>query len=318
MKNPIRVLSIDGGGIRGIIPLYFLAQLEEASGKRAHEIFDVIAGTSTGGIIALGLSKYTAREILNLYLENATEIFQRRWWIKGPKYSAEAKHAYLSKIFGSTPLSAAKVPTLVTAFDISRDLTYRLCSHWSDDILLMNRLDMTMADAASATSAAPTYFAPHMVESTVSGAPDIRYHHAFLDGGVFANNPSMESVVYALDLYPRINRKDIKLLSLSTGSRDVKYKGEDVATWWQLSWLGPIIHILMDGTSKTVEAGVDALLDDGHFRIKPILHHSDGELDNYSDDNMHSLLLDAENMTKAHKKELKTWTKIARQKENKK
>jgi len=145
----------------------------------------------------------------------------------------------------------------------------------------------------------------------VKEAPSIKYHHSFLDGGVFANNPSMEAIVYALDLYPAINRKDIRILSLSTGSKDVIYDGNDVASWWQISWLGPIIHILMDGTSKTVEAGVDALIDAGHYRVKPFLHHSDGALDSIGQENLHNLLLDAENMTKDFRDTLQVWTEYA-------
>ncbi|HEY7328780.1 MAG TPA: patatin-like phospholipase family protein [Gemmataceae bacterium] len=183
-----RVLAIDGGGIRGIIPASFLERLEYHSGKRVHELFDLIAGTSTGGILALGYVTppygKTAGELLDLYRMNGHVIFgSKKWWgpLFRPKYDVGPLERLMDKYFGETLLSKAIVPTLVTSYDIHlrRNQVFKSWETGRD-----MRKDYKMKDVARATSAAPTYFEPAVLGEGV-----------FVDGGLMANNPA--GVAYA-------------------------------------------------------------------------------------------------------------------------
>ncbi|HEY9712131.1 MAG TPA: patatin-like phospholipase family protein, partial [Chroococcales cyanobacterium] len=114
MPKTWRILSIDGGGIRGLIPATILAQIEELTGKRIHELFDLIAGTSTGAIISLGLTKpdpsgqaeFTARSLRDLYERDAPQIFRNpaSWWenLLRPKYHSGAIRKIMEHNFGES------------------------------------------------------------------------------------------------------------------------------------------------------------------------------------------------------------------------
>ena len=199
MAQRYRILSIDGGGIRGIIPAVVLAEIEQRSGKRIFELFDMFAGTSTGGILSLALAapgddrgaRWSARDLIALYLENGPVIFRRSLWhritsagsILDEKYEASGLESVLKKSFGEAQLSEALVEVLVTAYDIEgRDPFF----FKRRKAIQANEDDYPMWEAARATSSAPTYFEPYRLktESPVG-------YYALVDGGVFATNPSM-------------------------------------------------------------------------------------------------------------------------------
>src|SRR5438128_10159622 len=117
----IKVLSIDGGGIRGIIPAVILGELQRRLAKNLYEVFDLIAGTSTGGIIALGIGTrckkgdsglaqpYTPGDLEDLYVKNGPAIFKKSWFtflkeLIRPKYSPRALESTLAQYFGNTQL----------------------------------------------------------------------------------------------------------------------------------------------------------------------------------------------------------------------
>lgn len=169
-QDIFKVLSIDGGGIRGIIPAMILAKIEKETKKSIAENFDLIAGTSTGGILALGLSKkgdtggpqYEAQDLVNIYEKRGSEIFDRSFW-KGvssvvgfadEKYSHEGIEKVLDEYFGTASLKDACTRTLISCYDISEREPLFLKS-WKE-----NNGSVKMKDAARATSAAPTYFEP--------------------------------------------------------------------------------------------------------------------------------------------------------------
>ena len=200
-----RILAIDGGGIRGVFPAAFLAKLEEQCGKPIGEYFDLIAGTSTGGIIAIGLGMgLRASEILDLYESQGPAIFAQEdtggkgWaarqlrkakhYFWGPKYDPANLKAALTTVFADKRLGDARTRLLIPSWHAERQKVYifKTAHHHR---LAMDYKELAV-DAALATSAAPTYFRQHVTESGVG----------LVDGGIWANNPTGLAVVEAIGL----------------------------------------------------------------------------------------------------------------------
>lgn len=221
--KPFRILSIDGGGIRGILPAALLTEFENRylGGRSAGTYFDMIAGTSTGGIIALGLSiGMSASEILKLYLDHGEAIFPP---IRPPfrklksglrflhslaryQYERQPLERELRKLFGDRQLGEARTRLCIPAFDGFTEVHIFKTPHHPDF-----KLDWReeMVTVALATSAAPTFF-------SVYKNGDRR----FADGGVWANNPVMVALVDALSCYA-LDRRQIQILSLGCGESDM-------------------------------------------------------------------------------------------------
>lgn len=221
--KPFRILSIDGGGIRGILPAALLTEFEihHLGGRSAGAYFDMIAGTSTGGIIALGLSiGMKASEILKLYLDHGEEIFPP---IRPPfkrlksglrflhsitryQYERQPLERELRVLFGDRQLGEARTRLCIPAFDGFTEVHIFKTPH-HPDFKLDWREDMVTA--ALATSAAPTFF-------SVYKNGDRR----FADGGVWANNPVMVALVDALSCHA-LERRQVHILSLGCGESDM-------------------------------------------------------------------------------------------------
>lgn len=211
MIAPRRILSIDGGGIKGAMPAAFLATVEEVTGKRLLDHFDLIAGTSTGGILALGLGLgLSAADLLAFYEEKGPGIFAqervagasmfRRLWrrlrnkarsarqLVLPKYSPAALRAALEEAFGDRTLGESQTRLVIPAFDRQRCAVHifktphheRLLTDWKQRAV----------DVALATAAAPTYLPGHRLANGIS----------LLDGGIWANNPAGVAVVEAIGI----------------------------------------------------------------------------------------------------------------------
>ena len=199
------ILSIDGGGIRGIIPAMILAEIERRTGRRIAELFDLIAGTSTGGIIALGLTVphrrqrltplYEASQLVSFYEEEGKEIFHSFWQdvvslhgLMEERYSSEPIERVLRKYLGEhTRLSQALTDVLITSYEIETCrpffFTRRTARSKSE-----KHFDPRMWEVARATTAAPAYFAPFQIKRSS------RSHLApltFVDAGIFLNNPTL-------------------------------------------------------------------------------------------------------------------------------
>lgn len=204
-----RILCIDGGGIRGIIPAAVLAELEQRTGRAISDCFDLIAGTSTGGIIALALTRpdprgrpqYSAADVLGFYQEVGPTIFARDPLhraatlesLAGPRFASGPLRRALAEYFGDTRLSEALRDVLVTSYDIERREPFFFKSHYART---QPERDFAMRDVAAATAAGPTYFEPVRVQTK-----DHVGYRALVDGGVFANNPTMCAWVEALGLF---------------------------------------------------------------------------------------------------------------------
>src|SRR3954447_11828002 len=193
MAEPLRVLAIDGGGIRGIIPATVLADLEVRSGRPVCDLFDLVVGTSTGGILALALTapgeggrpRWRAEELITLYVREGPRIFSRTVFDRirsadgalDEKYPSDGLVEVLAESFGELRLRDALIDVMVTAYDTvgRRPFFFRSSRARADAAQ-----DWPARDAAHATSAAPSYFEPVKLGD-----------FSLIDGGVFAANPAM-------------------------------------------------------------------------------------------------------------------------------
>ena len=230
--RPVRILAIDGGGIRGLIPALVLAEVERRTEKRVAELFDLVAGTSTGGILACALSvpgpdggpRYTAEELTQLYVTEGPRIFHRSLvkqlfslgGIADERYDDDGLRTALDTYLGEAYLSEALVPILVTAYEIEDRFAFFFRSERARD---KATYDYALTDVAHATSAAPTYFEPHRV-TDAAGARS----YSLVDGGVYATNPAMCAYV---DVVEAGRADEIRVLaSLGTGEaiRPIPYE----------------------------------------------------------------------------------------------
>jgi patatin-like phospholipase/acyl hydrolase len=270
-----KVLSIDGGGIRGLMPARFLAALEAKAGKPIGQMFDLLAGTSTGGIIAIGLLHgIPARDLADLYADRGREIFDADLMRKvdtaggltGPKYSAAALEAILIGLLGNTWLSETKGPELlVPAYSITTPEAYFFKSWKARGTALspgdvQNELDFPLWQIARATSAAPTYFMPATV-SPMEGDPQ-----AMIDGGVFANNPVACALASADRLWPKDH---VVVASLGTGALESPLDANEASTWGALGWLPHIVDLMMDGAADAANYDVQTQIQRDYHRFAP-------------------------------------------------
>jgi patatin-like phospholipase/acyl hydrolase len=298
----VRILAIDGGGIRGLIPALVLAEVEQRTGRAIADCFDLIAGTSTGGILACALTRpgpdgslYTAEQLTGLYESEGPKIFHRSLLKRiesldgnvDERYDDAGLNTALRDFLGDERLSRARTDILVTAYDIERRAAwfFRSSAARADPTR-----EFTMADAARATSAAPTYFEPALVRPVGGGEPS-----ALVDGGVFAVNPSM----CALAEVAHAGRRDeIELLaSLGTGSHTRPLRYSDVRGWGRLQWAAPIIDVVFDGVADTTEFELAQLLGPGAYvRLQTELKLASDNLDDASAGNLRNLRLEAERL----------------------
>ncbi|HZZ80802.1 MAG TPA: patatin-like phospholipase family protein, partial [Gemmataceae bacterium] len=206
-----RILSIDGGGIRGLIPAVVCQKMEEWSKMPLHKLFDLIAGTSTGGILGMGLTVppngKPASDLVAFYKSEGAGIFGKprstlRQLLCGvPRYGEERLTEVLARYFGDTKISDAIVDVLVTTYDLRQRTPYYISRRRAKE---NNVHDMPMRVAGRATSAAPTYFTPCQVGE-----------RALVDGGIVANNPACLALAEAAQLWPG---EEYLVVSLGTGA----------------------------------------------------------------------------------------------------
>lgn len=279
-KRYFRILCIDGGGIRGIIPACVLAQVEaeirELRGDptiKIGECFDLVAGTSTGGILTClylmpdeddpGRARFGAEDGLSLYMEHGDEIFERSVWkritslngIADEKYSHKPLEKMLFDYVGDLELSRLIRPCLVTAYETKQYRPFFFTQH---DARTDPAQDFLVREVARATSAAPTYFEL----ATPDNLDDIPNSNPMIDGGVFASNPTACALVEALSLdRGKPNMTDVVVLSLGTGRSPKSITYREAKDWGQAAWLRPLLGILMEGVSQTVDYQLETLFD---------------------------------------------------------
>jgi patatin-like phospholipase/acyl hydrolase len=250
-----RILCVDGGGIRGLIPARVIAEIERriqaerGPEARISDYFHMFAGTSTGGLVALSLTApdpqrperpaVSANELASFYVEDGPGIFHRSLWQKirtlwgwlGPKYTLGPLRDSIEKRLGTTHLEHALRELVVTSYDMTNREPY-FFKRWRARELPESDRNRPLADAGLATSAAPTYFPSHELDG-----------RALVDGGVFAANPVIVAIVEALKRFTddphHLDQDDLLVVSIGTGLHEDGYAQEQVSGWGKLGWVLP-------------------------------------------------------------------------------
>ena len=332
MSKFTRILSIDGGGIRGIIPGQILISLEnklkERSGNpnaRLADYFDLMAGTSTGGILTClylcpnqdssASTKYSATQAVDLYLKNGGLIFKSTLWQKitslfgfsDEKYDETPLERLLASFLGEHQLSDLIKPCLVTAYDIENRKTTFFTQH---DAIKYPAKDFPLLQVARATSAAPTYF---QIAKAMSEA---QKDYSFIDGGVFANNPTLCAYAEVRHKFEsRPTAKDMLILSLGTGHVYKSYEYRKAKNWGAVGWIRPLLDILMSGVSETVDYQLKQLFDsvgtsENYLRIDEPLQFADSGLDNASPENLQALRKEGEFCVEKYDQQLEKFAQM--------
>jgi uncharacterized protein len=296
----MKVLSIDGGGIRGLIPALVLAEIERRTGRRTAEMFDLIAGTSTGGILACalarrgpdGLPAHSAEELADIYVSEGPKIFHRSLLkrftsLEGlidERYDDEGLNAALATYLGDDRLKSVVTDVMLTAYDVHDRFAFffRSSRARTDE-----EYDFSLAEAARATSAAPTYF--ELVEVTdAAGART----YPLIDGGVYAVNPAMCAYAEVVSGGGEVE----VLASLGTGKHTQRFEYRDVRGWGKVEWVRPLIDIVFDGVADTIDFEAATLAGDRYKRFQAELRYAADELDDASESNLRRLEGDAERL----------------------
>jgi uncharacterized protein len=290
----MRVLSIDGGGIRGIIPGLVLAEVERRAGRRVHELFDLIAGTSTGAILACALcapDPLSASRVVTLYEEEGPEIFSRSVFqrirsangLLDEKYDSSALDRTLARFLSDKLLSRTSPDLIVPAYDTAEPGPYFFKTTKARE---SSDQDFPLAVVARASSAAPTYFEPSPVDG-----------RAFVDGGVFAVNPAMSAFAEVLRFHPGA---EVVLLSLGTGERMRRRSFDQIKDWGLLEWARPLLDVVFDGISDAVDYQLRHALGEGRYwRLQVELTQASDELDDATEENLRRLRAHAEELITA-------------------
>ncbi len=272
-----RILSLDGGGIRGLITVIVLQRLNGHPRIAGWlDDIDLFAGTSTGGILALALAHGLDLDaIRDLYVDKGKDIFDDSWIddvldlgrIAGAEYDNKNLARELRRIFGNTTLGDLRRRVLVTAFDLDNgdDRAHPVGPQqrmWKPKIFHNyggkdSDARMSAYRVALYTSAAPTYF------PSVDG---------YIDGGVYANNPSMCALAQTQDRRSKSRPPaldEVSLLSLGTGASRVFIKGKRL-DWGYARWAKPLVSLIMDGVAGIADYQCSQILGDRYHRLAPV------------------------------------------------
>jgi uncharacterized protein len=271
-----RVVSIDGGGVRGVVPVVLMQRLSAEPGLEAWlDRTDLLAGTSTGGLIALGLAAGISLEDLReLYVTRAGAVFEDSLLddlrdlgkVFGADYDIANLEREAQRVLGDRTLAQLHKRVLVTAFDLDNGA--------ADDRRWKPKLfhnfpgadgdgDQLAYRVGVATSAAPTYFASY---------------DGYIDGGVFATNPSMCALAQTLDARlpadERADLADVRLLSFGTG-RTLRYLEGDQLDWGYWQWVRPLLDLMLEGVNGIADYECSQILGPHYHRVAPRLPPGD-------------------------------------------
>lgn len=261
-----RILSLDGGGIKGVFTAAFLARLERdyLGGESIGKYFDLVAGTSTGGLIALCLAcGKTAQDALDLYLKHGAAIFEPvSWRMLKAGFATEPLHDAVRAVLGDRVLGDASLRLCIPAVNARRaePCIFKTPHHPDYSFDATER----MIDVALATTAAPTFFQPHATADYV-----------LLDGGLIANNPVMVALVDALSCFG-LARRQVRILSIGAGARQ-PFITEDQMTGGRAAW-STIHDSFIYYADKNANGQAGLLIGRDHM-VRVILEGEDAEIE---------------------------------------
>ena len=274
--NQKYLLSLDGGGVRELATVTFLANLEKALGEPLYEKFDFFIGTSAGAITAMALSiaKMNGDSLLELWSEKTFErILDSSLWDSklglmqiNPKYDGKGKEQVLNEYFGNLKLGDASGDLAIVSYDIEERKPLLLTSYGNSNI--------SAIDAGHASSAAPIYY------------PTARVGNRYLiDGGIVANNPVLHGYAEVKKLYPDSN---VKILSVGTGLNKRPLKGKASQKWGLIGWLMHDLFGLMLESSLDHEIATEIIGKD-YIRVNSPLGKVNRRLDDNNKRNLNNI-----------------------------
>lgn len=298
-----RILSCDGGGIRGLMTALWLSRLEKQLGGPLREYFDLISGTSTGSILGCGIAMgMPAEEILQIYLDRGTEVFppfRSRFWerlqrtlsdgLSAPRYDGKGLEHVLRDAFGKTKFGELQVhPTLAISYDTfsRRPVVFKNTK--------TEHAELPVWEVVRSSAAAPVYFPAHVLNLGRAESP-------MIDGGVVANNPTAcaiaEGVRHTRELYGpgKYDVSSFVVASFGTGQMTRRITAAQAREWGGLQWALPVLDVMFDGGSGAVDYIARQLLsDDKYFRFQCPLDEAYDDLDNATGENLNALMATAE------------------------
>lgn len=311
MTKKYRILSIDGGGVRGIIPARILQEIEEKAGKPIYQLFDMIVGTSTGALIALALTRpkckiydplnadeaiamvpFSAQDVSELYQNHACHIFYKSiihdlkygFNLWGPKYDRDSYDLLLKMIFNFSLFKDTKCKVVIPCYDLIRDKRI-ICKSWE------NFQTASIKEIAGGATAAPTYFSPISLASYSEVLTEnVFYFYSLIDGGIWCNNPETIGVSEAITLNPELTKDDIYILSIGTGAVQLTTDASQLQNAGLLGWLkSGLINMMMETESEWTATAIKEIYPN-MVRIEPYLPSTLGTFDDASDENLAGLL----------------------------
>ena len=268
--SPFHILSLDGGGIRGVLTASILERLEAGMPGLLNEV-NLIAGTSTGGILALALaSGMSPTKVREMYERLGNRVFKDSLWdnlkdlggARGAQYSNNYLKEELTNQFGSMTLNELKTTVLISSFDLDNEATsFGKVRSWKPKYFHNFPGEDSdghekVVDVALYTSAAPTYFP---------------VYHGYVDGGVVSNNPSMCALAQALESNTGKQKlQDVRILSIGTGVNPQFLTAVD-DDWGFIQWGPHVISLMMEGSMGLADYQCRQLLHNHYLRINPVL-----------------------------------------------
>lgn len=262
----VKILSVDGGGIRGIVASTILEAIENrmADDTPMHERVDIITGTSTGGLIACGLTvpdesgnpKFGIADLIETYQTLGKDVFNSTFWHKlktlwglvGPRYPITGLENVLEKKYSDAKLKDALTEIIVCTYDLTTREPVIFSS--KDDALN----DITMVEAAMGTASVPSYF-PSVSVTSIPG------NYNLIDGGIFAVNPALCALAFSKVRNPS---EPIDIISIGNGHYQKSLPYSETKDWGMLQWAMPVTDVILDGVNDAI-----------HFQTK-ILCNADG------------------------------------------
>ena len=326
------ILTIDGGGVRGLVAAIVLDALEgefRNAGKTCSvgECFDLIAGTSSGGIIAAGLAMPRPdgspgrgpAEIRRFFEDNARRIFPPRFFCNipiigrlpqlfGPLHDPAPLDALLGETLGDMAFASARANLMIPAYSIDpRDIVlFRGGPAYRDDPEAERFSMVRVRDAVMGSAAAPTFFPPRRIE-----APNGADQWTAIDGGVYVNDPAMAAVAEAMRLFPE---DELRVVSIGTGRQTRNYPFERARGWGFSEWISPtgrfrtpLISAIQDGQARAVNRQLKYLLGEDYIRFDYRLGRGRGsdKLDDASRGNLNRLTRGALEMVEEMRADLR-------------
>lgn len=292
-KKEYWLLSLDGGGERGILHLATLAELEERTGKRIVDMFDGVAGTSIGGIIAILLTlpdpsdptqpKYRPKQLLDIFFEKRYQMFQPKWFSFGgllrTKYKTRGMQDFLFDMAGGNTLKNRWIPTVLVTHALNTSPGLKTFSSIDED-------DYLAKDIAMATAAAPTYYRPQYV--TPLGKKDSPGYFVS-DGGTCMTSPTHAGIAMLKKHY-KIKAKQIHVLALGTGISNMPVDNTSLRRGSGLSWASVLIDLLISGQQHADINTASLHLGERYHRFSPFLDPHLISFDSLSDANGNAML----------------------------